>query len=90
MLYMVVEHFKTPGAIEIYRRLKERGRQLPEGLEYLASWISLDFTCCYQLMKTEDKQLFDLWMAQWNDLMDFEILAVQTSAEAIKATAPYL
>jgi len=80
MLYMVVEHYKTPGAIEIYRRAKDKGRMLPEGLEYVASWVDLNFTVCFQLMNADDVKLFDQWIGHWCDLVDFEIIPVQTSA----------
>jgi hypothetical protein len=40
MLYMVVEHFKDVPAI--YQRLREKGRMMPEGLEYVSSWIDVD------------------------------------------------
>ena len=55
---------------------------MPEGLEYVSSWIDLDFKTCYQLMRTEDESLFPLWTDQWKDLLDFEIVPVRTSAEA--------
>jgi hypothetical protein len=90
MLYMVVERFKTAGAVEIYRRAKSQGRMLPEGLEYVSSWVDLDFTICYQLMQTNDPALFEQWISQWSDLVDFEIIPVQTSAEASQAIAPKL
>jgi hypothetical protein len=84
MLYMVVERFEEGIAPEIYRRLREKGRMMPEGLDYISSWIGLDFKICYQLMQTEDFALFDKWIANWRDLMDFEIVAVRTSAEAVQ------
>jgi hypothetical protein len=31
MLYMVIERFKENAAPEIYRRLREKGRMMPEG-----------------------------------------------------------
>ena len=37
MLYMIVEHFNPGAAPAIYRRARDRGRQLPPGLEYLDS-----------------------------------------------------
>jgi hypothetical protein len=82
LLYMVIERFKTPGAIEIYRRARDHGRLIPEGLEYLSSWIDFDFTLCFQLMKTENENLLHEWTNHWKDLVDFEIIPVQTSAEA--------
>jgi Domain of unknown function (DUF3303) len=82
MLYMVIERFKPDTGAEIYRRFRERGRMLPEGLEYVSSWIDLSFKTCWQLMQTEDYALFDEWIANWRDLVDFEIVPVRTSAEA--------
>ena len=79
MLYMVVERFKdAPG---IYRRLREKGRMMPEGLEYVSSWIDVDLKICWQLMRTEDESLFRAWMDNWKDLVDFEVVPVHTSAE---------
>lgn len=79
MLYMVVEHFKDVPAI--YRRLREKGRMMPEGLEYVSSWIDVDLKICWQLMRAEDGSLFQRWIDNWKDLMDFEIVPVRTSAE---------
>jgi len=84
MLYMIIERFKEGAAQEIYRRFREKGRMMPEGLGYVSSWIDLDFKVCWQLMQTEDFALFDRWIANWDDLMDFEIVPVRTSAEAVE------
>jgi hypothetical protein len=82
MVYMVIERFKQGAAPEIYRRFREKGRMMPEGLEYVSSWIDLDFKVCWQLMQTEDFALFDKWTTNWRDLIDFEIVPVHTSAKA--------
>jgi hypothetical protein len=87
MLYMVVEHFHDSAAPEIYRRAREKGRLLPIGLEYVASWVALDFKTCYQLMRTEDPTLFAVWIDNWKDLSSFTIVPVRTSAEAAEAMA---
>ncbi len=76
---MVVEHFKDAPAI--YRRLQEKGRMMPEGLEYVSSWIDVDLKICWQLMRTEDGSLFQIWTDNWKDLMDFKVVPVRTSAE---------
>jgi hypothetical protein len=88
MLYLVIERFKEGAAPEIYRRFHEKGRMMPDGLKYLSSWIDLDFKICWQLMQTEDFALFDQWIGNWRDLMDFEVVPVRTSAEAIKLMFP--
>ena len=82
MLYMVVEHFNDGAAQDIYRRAREKGRMLPDGLEYVSSWVDLEFKTCYQLMRTEDPSLFAVWTEAWKDLASFEIVAVRSSAEA--------
>ena len=84
MLYMVIERFKEGAAPEIYRRFRERGRMMPDGLEYVSSWIDLDFKICWQLMRTDDFTLFDRWIVHWRDLFDFEIVPVRTSAEVVE------
>ena len=84
MLYMVIERFNERTASDIYRRFREKGRMMPEGLEYISSWIDLGFRVCWQLMQTEDFALFDKWTANWRDLVDFEIVPVRTSAEAVE------
>ena len=82
MLYMVIERFRDGDAASVYRRFRERGRMAPAGLEYIESWVTDDLTTCYQVMKTDERSLLDQWMANWRDLVDFEVLPVVTSAEA--------
>jgi hypothetical protein len=79
MLYMVIERFKDAPAI--YQRLREKGRMMPEGLNYVSSWIADDLKTCWQIMETENFALFDQWLVNWRDLMDFEIAPVRTSEE---------
>ena len=87
MLYMVIEHFNPGAAPAIYRRAREQGRGLPDGLEYLDSWVDLDYARCFQLMRTEDPALFARWIAYWQDLVRFEVVAVRTSVEAARGMA---
>ena len=90
MLYMVVEHFKNQDALPVYRRFRERGRLAPEGLTYVSSWVDEELCRCFQLMETEDRSLLDQWIANWKDLVDFEVFPVMTSAEAAAKVAPRL
>ncbi len=76
MKYMVIERFKPGKADEIYERYQQKGRMRPDGLIYLDSWITPDRKMCYQLMETESRELFDRWIINWNDLIDFEIVQV--------------
>ena len=90
MLFMVIEHFRAGRAPEVYRRFRERGRMAPEGLRYVASWVDMDYKRCFQVMETDDAALLAQWTANWDDLVDFEIVPVRTSAEAAQVIAPTL
>lgn len=83
--YMIVESYKHGKSGEIYRRLAERGRMMPMGLEYIDSWIEENLQKCYQVMKSENLDKIHEWMDHWNDLMDFEVIPVISSEEASKA-----
>ncbi len=81
-LYMVIEHFKGGDAAPVYRRFRERGRLAPPGLTYVSSWVDMSLRRCYQVMETENRSLLDEWIANWSDIVDFEVVPVITSAEA--------
>ena len=84
-LYMVVEHYKD--AVAVYRRFRERGRMAPDRLVYVSSWVDEKLERCYQLMETAERGLLDAWIANWSDLVDFEVYAVMTSKEAAERIA---
>jgi hypothetical protein len=87
-LYMIVESYRNDDPVPVYRRFRDRGRLAPEGLRYVDSWVSSDLKRCFQLMECEDPQLLDRWLANWQDLVLFEIVPVLTSAQAVKIMAP--
>ena len=82
MLFMIVEYFRNGDARPVYERFRQRGRLAPEGLRYVNSWVTQDLGCCYQVMECEDRALLDRWIQAWQDLVEFEIHPVITSAEA--------
>ena len=90
MLFMVIERFKERDAVAVYRRVRERGRMLPEGLTYVDSWVEANLDRCFQLMECEDARLFQEWVARWEGLIEFEIVPVVPSRETFEAIAPLL
>lgn len=86
-LYMVIERFKNGDPAPVYRRFRERGRMAPAGLDYIASWVTEDLATCYQVMQSAERALLEDWMANWRDLVDFEVVAVMGSAEAASRAA---
>jgi hypothetical protein len=90
MLFMVIERFKNRDAVAIYRRFREQGRMMPDGLRYVESWIESNFDRCFQMMECDDPRLFQQWIARWQDLMDFEIIPVVPSREVVDIITPML
>ena len=70
---MIVEEF-VQGARPVYERARDQGRMLPAGLEYVDSWVDERLERCFQLMETDDPALIDAWIAEWSDLVRFEIV----------------
>ena len=84
MLYMIIETFKNGDPAPVYRRFRAEGRLAPDGLTYVSSWVTSDLTRCYQVMECDDRLLLEGWMARWRDLIDFEVIPVVTSAQAVE------
>jgi hypothetical protein len=81
MQFMIIEHFRNRDPKPIYRRVRDSGRLMPDGLRYVASWIEPNFDRCFQVMECDDLRLLQRWVLQWNDLQDCEIAPVLASAE---------
>lgn len=90
MLWMIIERFRSGDAVPVYRRFRAQGRMAPEGLRYVASWVTEDLSTCYQVMEADDRSLLDEWMGNWRDLTDFEVVPVMTSAAAVEKITPRL
>jgi hypothetical protein len=90
MLFMIIEKFKNGDPLPVYRRFRDQGRQAPDGLKYISSWVTPDLSRCYQVMECEAPELLEQWMERWKDLVDFEVVPVITSAMAYETLAPKL
>jgi hypothetical protein len=90
MLFMIIERFRNGDAAPVYRRFRDEGRLAPEGVTYVASWVTPDLTRCFQVMECSDRALLDVWLSAWSDLVDFEVIPVITSAEAASVMADRL
>jgi hypothetical protein len=90
MLYMIVEHFREGKALPVYRRFQDQGRLAPDGLRYVASWVTADLRRCFQIMECDDPALLAQWTTRWEDLIEFEVVPVITSADAAAAVAARL
>jgi Protein of unknown function (DUF3303) len=87
---MIIEHFKNQNPVPVYRRFRDRGRLAPEGLQYISSWVDEKLERCFQLMETADRNLLDEWIANWSDIVEFEVYPVMSSKEALERVSPHL
>ena len=90
MLFMVVEKFRNQDAKTIYRRLRDKGRSMPDGLKFVSSFVTADVARCFQLMECDDVTLLQRWVAEWSDLMECEILPVVAGKDTAAALASAL
>ena len=90
MLFLVIEHFRHGSAPDIYRRFRDHGRMAPASVQYLTSWVDLEFRRCFQVMEAPDEAALREWANHWSDLVDFEFIPVRTSQEAAAVIAPQL
>ncbi|WP_029356545.1 DUF3303 family protein [Bosea sp. 117] len=87
MLFMVIERFRDQNAKAVYRRFREQGRLMPDGIAFVDSWVTADLGRCFQLMQCDDVTLLQRWVAEWADLVEFEILPVTPGRDTGAALA---
>jgi hypothetical protein len=91
MRFMIIERFKDNDMLPAYRRVRDEGRTLPDGLKYVDSWIEPNFSRCFQLMECDDLRLLQAWVLGWRGAgVTFEIVPVVSSQETREVVAPYL
>jgi hypothetical protein len=91
MLFMVIETFRDDDMLPVYRRFREAGRGIPDGLNYVDSWVEPSFRRCFQLMECDDASLLQRWVLHWRGTgVRFEIVPVVPSAITRAAVEPLL
>ena len=91
MLFMVVERFRNQDARSVYARFHEKGRLMPDDLTFVGSWVSADLGRCFLIVECDEITALQKWVAEWSDLVEFEIVPVVTGeqvSEALKAQMP--
>ena len=91
MLFMVIESLRDNDMVPIYRRVRDAGCMLRDGLKYVESWVEPNFSRCFQLMECDDLRLLQQWTLQWRGSgRSFEFVPVVSSAQTREVVAPYL
>jgi hypothetical protein len=91
MQFMVIESFRNQDAKSVYRRLREKGRLMPDGIAFVSSWVEADLRRCFQVIECDDVTLLQRWVAEWSDLVEFEIVPVvpgKATGEALASGFP--
>ena len=76
---MVIETFRNADLAAVGERYEIGGRRLPEGVTHCASWVERNGARCFQLMEAAHVDRLNEWTSAWDDLVDFEIVQVETS-----------
>jgi len=83
MTYLIIEHFRNRDPVPVYRRFQQHGRLAPSGVTYVGSWVTDDLSRCYQVMACDERSQLDEWLRNWEDLVEFEVYPVLSSAEVV-------
>ena len=89
-MFMVIERNRNQDAKSVYRRFRDKGRLMPDGLTFVSSWVSADLGRCFQVMETDDIAQLQRWVVEWSDLTDFEIVPVLSGKETAEALSGQL
>jgi Protein of unknown function (DUF3303) len=81
MLFMVIERFKNGDTQLIGERFAREGRMLPPGVTYQVSLVDAAGRRCFQIMEADRAESLADWVGRWEDLVEFEIVPVLTSAD---------
>lgn len=87
MQFMVIETFRNQDGKAVYRRFRDKGRMVPEGVTFVSSWVSADLGRCFQVMECDDVALLQRWVTAWSDLVAFEIVPVTAGKDTAAAPA---
>ena len=82
---MVIENPRNQDGKAVYRRFRDKGRMTPDGLKLVGSWTEANLGRIFQLMECDDVALFQRWVAEWSDLIAFEIVPVTPGKETAEA-----
>ncbi|AIE87168.1 hypothetical protein OP10G_3800 [Fimbriimonas ginsengisoli Gsoil 348] len=77
---MVIETFKA-GLKPVGERFARSGRMLPDNVSYIASWMESSGARCFQIMEAPNVKALTPWLDFWGDIVEFEVVPVQTSAD---------
>ena len=85
MQFMVIEKFRNQDAKSVYRRFRDKGRMVPDGITFVNSWVSADLDRCFQIMECSDVTLLQRWVTSWSDLVEFEVIPVSPGKDVAAA-----
>ena len=86
-----IADFADRDPVPVYRCQHDKERGLPDGLNYVDSWIEANFNRCFQIMECDDLSLLQDWVLYWRGTgVTFEIVPVSPSKDVQGVVAPHL
>jgi Protein of unknown function (DUF3303) len=92
VLYIVIAHFRRGFGSRDRRPALLTGEEAGEttGLRFVGSWVEASLRRCFQLVDCNETAALHRWTAQWRHCVDFEVVPVLPSDEAVIALQPLL
>ena len=73
MHYMITATYSGEDVLNLQKYAKGRHLTLPDGVEFIDAWISVNGRRFFQMMKTDNETLLEEWTVQLDDLFEFQV-----------------
>jgi hypothetical protein len=94
VLYIVIAHFRRGfedrGCRSAVLRVEPEPAEHTAGLRFLGSWVEASLRRCFQVVDCNEAAALHRWTAQWRHCVDFDVIPVLPSDEAVAALQPLL
>lgn len=82
MLFIVSWSISPANRNSVIKRFLDTQGTPPDGVKMLGRWHAVGGSSGFGIAETDDVVQIQKWVLQWNDLMDMEVHAALTDAQA--------
>lgn len=87
MLFMLAGEFKIKDRDAVEKRFLEKGVVPPEGIKVIGQW-SAPKQRSFQVVETDDYILLGRWVHEWSDIVNVDIIPINTFEDSVKILSP--
>jgi hypothetical protein len=84
MLFMITYAFAPDARNSAQERFKKTGGMPGAGVKFHGRWHALAGGHGFVLAEGNDSVAIGRWMQEWNDLLEFEVIPVNTDEDVMK------